>query len=286
MSTSSFQPDSPASAADDPDSPGALPGADSPHLGSVEEEEHGRRATIDRNELAMVVSRYDIGSIRQLRDYRRGSRRAPKLRIDTDRGAYLLKRRAPGRDEADRMLLNTSMHRWLVKHDYPVAPLIPTRDNNGLALRLGGHAYEMFEYIRGVRDDRSEEAAFESGRHLGLLHKLFEAFVPPAQPTSGSYHAARGITPALQRLPKIVCDIEPDVDVTALEETCQLLRAAYRNATDTVRNIGLDPASRLVIHGDWHPGNLLYRDSAIVAVLDFDSARIEPRIIDVANAAL
>ena len=41
-----------------------------------------------------------------------------------------------------------------------------------------------------------------------------------------------------------------------------------------------------VLHGDWHPGNLLYRKGEIVAVLDFDSARAEPRIIDVANAAL
>jgi len=41
-----------------------------------------------------------------------------------------------------------------------------------------------------------------------------------------------------------------------------------------------------VIHGDWHPGNLLFRGPAVAAVVDFDAARAEARAIDVANGAL
>jgi Ser/Thr protein kinase RdoA (MazF antagonist) len=53
-----------------------------------------------------------------------------------------------------------------------------------------------------------------------------------------------------------------------------------------VTDAGYADWEQVLVHGDWHPGNLLYRDGAIVAVLDFDSARLEPRLSDVANAAL
>ena len=41
-------------------------------------------------ELAMVLSHYDIGPIRRIENYPRGSRRAPKARVSTSRGEFLL----------------------------------------------------------------------------------------------------------------------------------------------------------------------------------------------------
>ena len=57
-------------------------------------------------------------------------------------------------------------------------------------------------------------------------------------------------------------------------------------AAERAENAGLRAWPRRVIHGDWHPGNLLFRDGEVVAVLDFDSAHQEAHFIDVANAAL
>jgi homoserine kinase type II len=41
-----------------------------------------------------------------------------------------------------------------------------------------------------------------------------------------------------------------------------------------------------MVHGDWHPGNLLFRQEQVVAVVDYDSARMHARVIDLANGAL
>jgi len=41
-----------------------------------------------------------------------------------------------------------------------------------------------------------------------------------------------------------------------------------------------------IVHSDWHPGNMLFRGPRVVAVIDYDSARIQQRILDVANGAL
>ncbi len=40
------------------------------------------------------------------------------------------------------------------------------------------------------------------------------------------------------------------------------------------------------MHCDWHPGNMLFRNHRVVAVIDYDAARMQQRIIDLANGVL
>ena len=56
--------------------------------------------------------------------------------------------------------------------------------------------------------------------------------------------------------------------------------------TVSIDSQGLETWPRQFVHADWHPGNMLFRDNRVVAVIDYDSARLLPRIIDVANGAL
>src|SRR5262249_17735162 len=60
----------------------------------------------------------------------------------------------------------------------------------------------------------------------------------------------------------------------------------YRHAAETVDGLGIDGWPKQIVHADWHPGNMLFRDSHIVAVIDYDSARQMQRVIDIANGAL
>ena len=66
----------------------------------------------------------------------------------------------------------------------------------------------------------------------------------------------------------------------------KFLRDSYRHAAKTADEQGLDTWPKQIVHADWHPGNMLFRDNFIVAVIDYDSARLLPRIIDAANGAL
>ena len=50
--------------------------------------------------------------------------------------------------------------------------------------------------------------------------------------------------------------------------------------------MGLDNWPKQICHADWHPGNMLYRDNHVVAVIDYDSSRYLARIVDAANGAL
>ena len=67
------------------------------------------RHRFDARELAVVLSHYDLGTIETIKSCPLGSRRAPKLRIVTSRGDFLLKRRASGRDDPYRVAFTHSL---------------------------------------------------------------------------------------------------------------------------------------------------------------------------------
>jgi Ser/Thr protein kinase RdoA (MazF antagonist) len=164
--------------------------------------------------------------------------------------------------------------------------LVGTRRDNNSMLQLHGRIYELFRFIRGERDDRSQSAAHRAGDALGRLHRLLADFRPSYTPPTRSYHAASAMDEALQKIPGSVAAAEGGGEAAALEPCCEYLSHAYHEAARRADAEGLGAWPPRVLHGDWHPGNLLYRRGQVVAVLDFDSARMEPRMIDIANAAL
>jgi homoserine kinase type II len=66
----------------------------------------------------------------------------------------------------------------------------------------------------------------------------------------------------------------------------EFLAQSYRHAAETVEGLGLESWPKQIVHADWHPGNMLFRDNHVVAVIDYDSARSLQRVIDIANGAL
>ena len=265
----------------------ALPEPQEPqaHLGPFLEPE-SQRDQFDSHELAIVLSHYDLGQIEQIREYRRGSRRAPKVRIKSQSGRYLLKRRAPGRDDPYRVAFAQSLQLFLAERNYPIAALVGTRGTNNSLLQLNGRIYELFHYAPGTRYDESVAQTHEAGRVLGALHRLLATFKPPFDPPVGAYHGAAGLEVKLSQIPDAVAAVEPQADRKMLKKICVFLHKTYNEAAKRVDKFGYRSWPKVIIHGDWHPGNLLFHDSKIAAVLDFDSARLEPRMADIANAVL
>jgi len=249
-------------------------------------EDQSLRERFDGHELAIVLSHYDLGVIEQLRVYPRGSRRSPKLRIKSKRGEFLLKRRAPGQDDPYRVAFAHDLQLHLAQRDYPVPGLIGTRDENNSMLQLNGRTYELFNYIHGTRYDKSANAATQVGGMLGKLHQCLSAYRSVYTPPPSSFHRVAEIDAKMALTASAINSAEPQGDPQAIAQTAEFLRRAYHDASKRADEVGFAGWALQVLHGDWHPGNLLFRGNAIVGVLDFDSARMEPRVVDVANAAL
>jgi hypothetical protein len=128
------------------------------------------RERFEPDELAMVLSHYDLGVISTAKEFTRGSRRSPKLLLETPNGRYLLKRRAVGRDDPLKVAFAHALTGHLLDRKFPVPALIGTREDNNSLLQLGGHVYEVFTYIEGERYDYSLEQTASAGRALAKYH--------------------------------------------------------------------------------------------------------------------
>lgn len=247
------------------------------------------RETFATDELAIVLSHYDLGIIDSVQEFPRGSRRSPKLLINTQNASYLLKRRAQGKDDPFKVAFCHSLQLHLASKQFPLPHLIGTKGDNNSMLQLKRGIYEVFEYIKGTPYDSSLEATTDSGRILALFHRLLAEYHPPYEPPKGSYHAARSVIKALEFIPGTLAKMEKprsDSDPGELDRLLRFVHEAYSQASLQVEQLGFSEWPQQIVHSDWHPGNMLYRGPRVVAVIDYDAARINQRIVDVANGAL
>ncbi|HXE55967.1 MAG TPA: phosphotransferase [Tepidisphaeraceae bacterium] len=258
--------------------PGASP-AQSGVSGTGTGRQSGKREQYVAEELAVVLSNYDIGVIESVVEYPRGSRKAPKLLIVSEQGKFLLKRRARGKDDPYKVAFSHAIQLYLASKQFPLPHLIGTRKENNSMLQWRNGVYELFEYIPGQSYPHTLESTFDSGRVLSLYHKLLHEFRSEWQPASGSYHAASAVEQGLKLIPN-------SVQTGDTAELLSFLQESYRAASRHVEDEGLEKWPKQIVHADWHPGNMLFRDNRVVAVIDYDSARTLPRVIDVANGAL
>jgi homoserine kinase type II len=242
----------------------------------------GGREQFSAEELAIVMSHFDIGVIDSIVEYPRGSRKAPKLLIVSEQGKYLLKRRARGKDDPYKVAFAHALQLYLANKQFPLPHLVGTRKDNNSMLQWRNSVYELFEYIPGQAYPQTLESTFDSGRVLSLYHKLLHEFKSQWQPSGGSYHMAPSVETGLKAIPQSL-QSGGDSDVT---KVIQFLHQSYMHAAETCEHLGMDGWPKQIVHADWHPGNMLFRDNRVVAVIDYDSARFLPRIIDIANGAL
>lgn len=238
-----------------------------------------QREQFAADELAIVLSHYDLGVIESITEFPRGSRRAPKLLIAGEKGKFLLKRRARGKDEPQKVAFTHALQLYLTSKQFPLPRLIGTRRHNNSMLQTQGGVYELFEYISGQPYPQTRTSTHDSGRVLATYHKLLMEFRTEWRPGMGSYHAAPAVAQGFKA-------IQSKVSIPGLTDLLAFLSDSYQHASQMAEDVGLSTWPKQIVHADWHPGNMLFSGDRVVAVLDYDSARFLPRVIDVANGAL
>jgi Ser/Thr protein kinase RdoA (MazF antagonist) len=234
------------------------------------------------DEMAEVLSHYDIGKIRKVMRLVGGSSRAPKVVVTTGKGRFLLKRRFQGKDDVYRVTFAHAVQGHLAKRYFPIAPLITTRDEVSTILQLRGSIYEMFKYVGGSRYAGSAEETIDTGRQLAKFHQYLENFKFEWEPLKASFHDS---TTVRGHLKTVASDIAQSTE-RKLHRSGEELMSLYNGASVRVNELGFDSWGQQVVHGDWHPGNMLFDKGKLVAVLDFDSVKIAPPVTDLANAML
>lgn len=248
-----------------------------------------QRATFEASELAVVLSYYDIGVIESITEFARGSRRSPKVGIVSERGKFLLKRRAPQRAHSDRVRFAHRVQGHLAAVRFPVAKLIPLQNGADTFVQLRGYVYELFEFVAGQPYRQTWEEAREAGATLAQFHQAMNDFLIPAKlPTPrGDFHDNPAIRGGLFGIGAGLSSHDSFTgDEAALASLVQFLLATYETAGRTANTLGFESLPERIVHSDWHPGNILFRKQRAVAVIDYDSVRRSRRIIDISNGAL
>src|SRR5258706_11397568 len=227
--------------------------------------QEGGRERFGAEELAIVMSHFDIGIIESVTEYPRGSRKAPKLLINAEQGKFLLKRRARGKDDPFKVAFSHVLQLYLAGKKFQLPHLIGTKRENNSMLQWRNGVYEVFEYIPGQSYPQTLEATFDSGRILGLYHKLLLDFKTDFQPPAGSYHLAPSVEAGLRQIPTTLAGVAKEVDLTAL---LTFLLESYRYAADEVEQMRMEGCPRQIVHRDCHPATILFRDNHGVAVID------------------
>jgi len=239
-------------------------------------------ANFSSEELVRVLSHYDIGIVHRVRPLTVGNRRAPKVIVIADKGTFLLKRRPKGRDDLERVGFAHAVQKHLAAKAFPVTSLLETMHEGTTSFNMDNHLYEFFRYVEGSRYDGSPEATREAGRQLAIFHKNLADFKGRDEPSALCFHDAA----LVRRHLKLLSSDRRTERARRMQAVADELLLRYNKASARVNQLGFPSWKRQVVHGDWHPGNLLFEGHKVVAVVDFDSIRYAPAATDLANGML
>lgn len=243
------------------------------------------RDMLSPGEIREVIAHYAIARPVTAEPLGRGSRQSAKSRLRTPRGDFLLKRRAPRKSAPELVAFIHRFHAHLDARTVPVAHLMRTAEG-ATSVRAPHGVYELSQWVEGTRWSRSVADAAAVGVVVGEVLRAAEEFDEAPDAPTASFHASPSGANALALAAEHAARADPGADHAAVEAAVESLAQRLARATEQARTAGIERTPRRCIHGDMHPGNVLFAGGRVRALLDFDGARLDWRACEVANAAM
>lgn len=208
-------------------------------------------------------------------------------RLRTTRGRYFLKHHFDP-DTADPASI-VRQHRAtqrLADLGVPVAPPLPGRDGRTVAV-VGGHAYALHPWIDGRHRHGAQLTPDECARLgalLGMVHASLERVMPTRARAAPAESPAPADTFAL--IDDLLARVRRHRPADSFDELARHRLLERRTLLE--RHADRRPPHGGPVgwvHGDFHPFNLLYRDDAPAAIVDWDRLGVQPRAEEAVRAA-
>jgi len=227
--------------------------------------------TVPRDEdLDAFVAAYDLGERRESRGIEAGTVNT-SYALDLESGRYFLRLyEEQGREGAEAeagLLLHLAAR--------GVATPPPVRARDGAMVRtLAGKPAVLFPWVDGdmiCQRGVTEAHARAVGEALARLHV---AGAPPGSPLGAGRFGPADLE---RRCERVACSRDAEARVLAGELRAAVSEVAARRRTDVPTGL---------VHGDLFRDNVLWNESRIAALLDFESAHLGPLCFDLAVTIL
>jgi len=230
---------------------------------------------IPADTIEAILAHYDIGPLIAPPNPAGGTANA-NVRITTAAGEYFLRRRNAKYAAEPFVAFDHALMAHLTRHGVPTPREVLTRDGLGW-VRAGDDVYELFRYRPGVAHDRNSLPQIAAaGRALAAYHQASSSFRPPPGKDWPRYDDPRLIHEGISA---IGAELRHRMSARDLEYLTAQVILLQRNLPDARYHA----LPRLVVHGDYHPGNLLFGNDEVVGIFDLDWATLQPRARDLAD---
>ncbi len=241
--------------------------------------------------LIHLVELYQLGEIQTCHRTSRGNN-SSNFVVMTSRGKFIFKRHYLS---ATAVAHEHQILRHLRQRDFPVPRVLLNQANQTLST-VDGSLYSVYEFVEGCclsdflwKTTTRRNIITQAGRILGEYHQAISDLVPSFRKWDGycpTKHkrwragdwfrqALRDIHPLLQKpsANRPVDDFARS-HIAAIEQMLTL-----ESVIETRSDL-----SKLVIHADYAPWNILLRPDQSLFVLDFNAARLDLKIFDIISA--
>ena len=253
------------------------------------------KTAVSPQTLQAIIAAYDLQVMGEI-SQPVGTSRGDHVILTTSGGKKILKR-YKGSVSPPAVIHEHSILNHLAQIDFPAPRLLATSDGQTL-LQKDGSCFALFDFLDGyfqyhqylLWPSQTHQLMALSAQALAALHNALKDFVPEGCNPNGfkaqngeRWRDANWYAEQLSWCQQNIADLPL---VTSLE--LQTMRQYGQWAEDILYTLDeeLKQAAlpRLIIHGDYGPYNLFFQHGRPVVILDFELARLDWRVTDLAKS--
>jgi len=229
---------------------------------------------IDPETLDRVLGRYDLGGAYRVAGPGGGTANL-NLVVEAPRGRFFLRRRNPRYASPDRVAYEHALMEHLAARGVTGPLPVGTRDGR-TAVCDGSDVYELQRFVEGNPFEAdSLDQLRSAGLALARFHEALDDFVPPVPKVLPRYDDPKAIRAGYGSLLPQAAPGEQETIRQILDRVARL-EAGFPGAA-------YDALPHCLIHGDYHPANVLFRGDRVVGIFDLDWVSRQPRVRDLSD---
>ena len=254
-------------------------------------------ATSTNLELNSILENYSLGELVDFEQDRRGTVNTSftiEMEQDGQRRKYFLRRYKRGIREEEILFEHSLINHLLDAQALPVAHLYPTLEGKTYLHRsVGpddheGAFYAIFDFLPG--EDRytwvdpicTPEELVSSAVTLAQFHQAVDGFQPVGKRLEPKI---LDLLPVISHTVTVCPEIVKYTDFDAyLLENLELVLKDIASTLAVLEESQVSRLPQMVVHCDYHPGNLKFSQSEVSGLFDFDWAKVDLRSFDVGLA--